>query len=127
MAKKPVQAIKPETQPAPEPSAPTPFTGVAFTTQASTDAGFSNFRICTLFVVDGQIVHTEKSQEYALFETVARMEILIDRAHWHLSNRYRKGLFLGLGGDDRDKLVTRLKNEDPGLLTKIAPALGIEA
>ncbi len=101
-------------------------TGIALTTEASNDAGFSNFRICTLFIVNGEIVHVEKSQEFALFETIARSEILMDRAHWHLSNVYRVGEFLSLGGDDRDKLVNRLKDEDPELLAKIAPALGLQ-
>lgn len=102
-------------------------TGIALTTEASGDAGFSNFRVCILFVVDGEIVHIERSQEFALFETIARAEIMLDRAHWHLSNKYKKGKYLCLGGDDRDKLVNRLKSDNPELLRLIAPALGLEA
>lgn len=104
-----------------------PFTGVAFTTQASKDTGFCNYRICTLFIVDGKIVHVEKSQEFALFETIARSEIIMDRAHWNLSNNYRDGAYQSLGGDERDKLINRLIKENPGLLKLISPALGIEA
>lgn len=101
-------------------------TGIALTTEASGDAGFSNFRICTLFIVQGQIVHIERSQEFALFETIARAEILLDRAHWHLSNKYKLGTFITLGSEDREKLVNRLNDENPELLDRIAPALGIE-
>lgn len=104
-----------------------PFTGVAFTTQATKSSGFPNFKICTLFIVGGKIVHIEKSQEYALFETIARTEIQVDRAHWNLSNNYRDGAYHSIGGDDRDKLVNRLSKDNPELLRKIAPALGIEA
>ncbi len=111
----------------PSPTPPRRLTGIALTTEASSDSGFSNFRICTLFIIDGEIVHTEKSQEFALFETIARSEILMDRAHWHLSNCYKKGQLLTLGGEDRDKLVNRLNDENPELLAKIAPALGIDA
>lgn len=111
---------------APETNVHESMTGVAVTTEASRDSGFSNFRICTLFIVKGEIVHIEKSQEFALFETIARTEILMDRALWHLSNGYKTGQFLTLGGDDRDKLINRLKVDDPELLAKIAPALGIE-
>jgi hypothetical protein len=102
-------------------------TGIAVTTEASRDSGFSNFRVCTLFIVDGEIVHVEKSQEFALFETIARAEILMDRAHWHLSNHYKPDALMTLGNDDRDRLVSRLSADNPELLRKIAPALGLEA
>jgi hypothetical protein len=111
----------------PSPNINEHLTGIALTTEASRDSGFSNFRICTLFIVNGQIVHVEKSQEFALFETIARSEILMDRAHWHLSNCYKGGKFITLGGEDRDKLVNRLHAEDPELLARIAPALGLES
>ncbi len=100
-------------------------TGVAFTVEASKTAGFDNFRICTLFIVDGEIVHIEKSQEYAGFETVARTEILVSGALWNLSSRYRHGLIQSLGGEHRDALVNRLKKTDPALLKRIAPALNL--
>jgi hypothetical protein len=103
------------------------FTGVAFTTQACKDTGFANYRICTLFIVNGEIVHIEKSQEFAMFESIARTEIMMNRAHWNLSNRYRDKAYQSLGGEERDKLINRLKDENPELLNRIAPALGIEA
>lgn len=98
-------------------------TGVAFTVQASKDVGFANFRICTLFIVDGQIVHEEKSQEFAAFESVARTEILVSSALWNLSSRYQHAAYQSLGGEHRDALVARLKATDPDLLKRIAPAL----
>lgn len=106
--------------------APKGMTGIALTTETSSAAGFSNFRVCTLFIVNGEIVHTEKSQEFVLFEAIARAEIILDRALWHLSNKYKPGMFLTLGSEDREKLVNRLRIDNPDLLDRIAPALGIE-
>lgn len=100
-------------------------TGVAFSVQASKDQGFCNYRICTLFIVDGQIVHVERTQEFAAFETIARTEMLVNSSLWNLSSRYQSGLFQSLGGDARDELVNRLKKTNPELLEKIAPALVI--
>ena len=100
-------------------------TGVAYTVQASKNAGFSNFRICTIFIVEGQIVHIEKSQEFAGFETIARTEILVNSSLWNLSSKYKDGAFQSLGGDARDELVSRLKKTSPEILEKIAPALGL--
>ena len=103
------------------------FSGIALTTVGSKDNDFSNYRMCVLFIVEGQIVHIEKSQEFALFEAIARHEIVLDRAHFNLSTNYKPGSFLRLGKEDRDKLVNRLKKDDPELLSKIAPALGLPA
>jgi len=108
--------------------APAKMTGVAYTVQASKDTGsFANYRICTLFFVDGDLVHVEKSQEYAAFEAIARTEIFVNSSLWALSSRYQHGEFQTLGGDQRDELVNRLKKKDPALLRKIAPALGMTA
>ncbi len=103
-----------------------PITGIAVTIEATKPGNFCNFKICTLFIIDGEIVHVDKSQEFAMFETIARTEILMDRALWHLSNKYQDGKHLSLGGDDRDKLINQLKKENPKILAKIAPALGID-
>lgn len=111
---------------APDSEAQFPMTGVAFTVEASNDQGFPNYRICTLFVVDGQIVHVERSQEYAAFETIARTEILVNSALWNLSSRYKAGDFQSLGGDQRDELINRLKKTNPEVLEKIRPALAIK-
>lgn len=100
-------------------------TGVAYTFQASNDMGFSNFRICTLFVVDGKIVHIEKSQEYAGFEAIARTEIFINAGLWNLSSCYKSGAFQSLGGEARDEFVNRMKKTNPELLKKLAPAIGL--
>lgn len=100
-----------------------PFTGVAFTVQASKEAGFNNYRICTLFIVDGEIVHIEKSQEFAAFEAIARTEMLVNSSLWNLSSRYKHGEYQSLGGDARDELINRLKAKSPDVLEKITPAL----
>jgi hypothetical protein len=102
-------------------------TGVAFTVQASKDHGcFNNFKICTLFIVDGEIIHTEKTQGYAGFECIARSEMLVSSSLWNLSSRFQDGIFQSLGGDARDELVNRLKKTDPDTLKRIAPALGLK-
>lgn len=99
-------------------------TGVAFTIEASNDTGsFCNYRICSVFIVNGEIVHIEKSQEFAAFEAIARAEVLVSSSLWNLSNRYKPGHFQSLGGDARDELVNRLKRTNPELLERIAPAL----
>lgn len=103
--------------------APEKFNGVAFTFQASNGSGFSNYRICTLFIVEGEIVHIEKTQEYATFEALARGEVLLSAGIWNLSSRYKSGDYQSLGGDQRDELINRLKKTDPELLKKIEPAL----
>lgn len=100
-------------------------TGVAYTVQASKEQGFPNFRICTLFLVDGEVVHIEKSQEFAGFEAIARTEVLVNSSLWNLSSNYRHGMFQSLGGDFRDEIVNRLRKGDPTLLKTISPALGL--
>jgi hypothetical protein len=101
-------------------------TGVAFTIQASNDTGrFPNFRICTLFLVDGQVEHIERSQEFAAFEAIARTEIFVNTALWNLSNRYAPGRFQGMGGDHQRDFIARITKDNPELLKKIAPALGL--
>lgn len=102
------------------------FTGVAYTVQASREKGFNNFKICTLFIVDGGIVHIEKSQEYAGFEAISRTEILVNSSLWNLSSRYEDGAYQSLGGDHRDALINRLKANDPELLKTIMPALFVK-
>lgn len=114
--------------PNPEPTQANPFsslTGVAFTVEASKDGGFSNYRIVTLFLVEGEVVHIEKTQEFAAFETIARTEMLVNSSLWNLSSRYKPGLYQSLGGEPRDLLVERLKKTNPKLLQTIAPALGL--
>lgn len=119
------KAKKATSKPAGLPKAPhRENTGVAFTVQASNDTGhFCNYRICTLFIVDGEIVHAERTQEFAAFEAIARTEMLVNSSLWNLSSRYQAGALQSLGGDARDELVNRLKKKDPALLKLIAPAL----
>lgn len=112
------------TSPSTEPAGES-FNGVAFTIQANKSGSFSNFRIVTLFIVGGEIVHQEKSQDYSTFEAIARAEIFLHRAIWNLSNRFKHGDYQSLGGEQRDELVARLKKHNPELLEKIAPALYI--
>lgn len=102
-------------------------TGVAVTMQASREAGFSNFRIVKLFIVEGEIVHVEKSQPYATFEALAFAEVHMTRATWNLSSRHADGHYQSMGNEDRDALVERLKVTDPDLLERIRPALALPA
>ena len=101
-----------------------PMDCVAVTFQASKDSGaFSNFRIVTLFIKGGKIVHIEKSQEFATFEAIARAEVLISASVWNLSSRYRPGLYTTLGGDQVRELVPRLERTNPDALSKIRPII----
>lgn len=100
-------------------------TGVAFSFEASVDHGFSNFRIVTLFVVDGEIVYAERTQPYANFEGQVKAELMLASGLWNLASRYKDGLMMGLGGENRDALVERLKKSNPAILKRISPALGL--
>ena len=120
----PVQVVTPQAKAAQPASVP--MTGVAFSIQASKDQGFANYRILTLFIVDGEIVHVERSQEFAAFEAIARTEMLVNSSLWNLSSRYKPAALQGLGGDARDELVNRLKKNNPELLERIAPALALK-
>jgi hypothetical protein len=98
-------------------------TGVAFSFEAAKDQGFSNYRILTLFLVDGELVHTERSQPYATYEALAKAEVMMSNSIWNLSARFRDGLVQGLGSEDRDRLFSRLS---PEIKPLISPALGIK-
>lgn len=115
---------RPRKNPQPDPTVQN-ITGVAYTMEAAKDAGFSNFRIVTLFLIGGEIVHVEKSQPFATFEALARAEILMSDSIWNLSSRYKDGAVQSMGGNSRDELVNRLKKTNPELLYRIGPAIGI--
>lgn len=100
-------------------------TGVAYTMEAAKDGTFSAFRVVTLFLIGGEVVHVEKSQPYVTFEAIAHAEIKLSRSTWGLSSKFRDGALIELGGETRDELVNRLKKTDPELLYKIGPAIGI--
>lgn len=101
-----------------------PVTCVAFTFQASNDTGsFCNYRICTLCIQDGKIVHIEKSQEFATFEAIARAEVFISASLWNLSSRYQPGLYTALGGDQCRDLIAKLERHDPEALKRVLPVI----
>lgn len=103
-----------------------PINCVAFTFQASKEKGFSNFKIVTLFVRNGEIVHVEKGQEFATFEAIARSEVFVSAAIWNLSSRYRPGLYTTLGGDQVRELLPRLEKQNPEALERILPLISPE-
>lgn len=107
----------------PESTAKEPITGVAYIMQAVKDQGFNNFRICALFIENGEIVHVEKSQPYAAFEALAKADHRFTLAHWELNSRFKDGLYMGMGGEDKVSLLSRL---DPKTIKKISNALAIE-
>lgn len=101
-------------------------TGVAFALEACKHNDFNNYRILYLFLVDGEIVHIERSQPYGSFEAFSIMDIRVTRGGWNLNSRFKDGLMGSLGGEDRDALVNRLKEYNPEILEKIKPALFIK-
>ena len=104
-----------------------PLTGISFALECAKDQGvFNNFRILYLFIVDGEIVHVEKSQPYGSFEAFDILDMKMRRSGWNLNSRFKDGDMNGFGGEDRDELVNRLTKKDPELLERIRPALGIK-
>ncbi len=82
-AEKPQIKEKPKSEPQ--------FTGVARSVEAFDNQGFRNFRILTLHIKDGKVIKTDRSDAYANFECIARMEIWNEMSIIHLNNTWQNG------------------------------------
>lgn len=91
------------------------FSGVMTTIQASKNGDFSNYQIVTAVIESGVVKSLHKSQPYAAFEAMAKLEIQTDRALNRLVNQYKDGLTLSLGSEDR----TRIGKADPNFIADI--------
>jgi hypothetical protein len=65
------------------------FSGLARSVECYDNQGFRNFRIVTLHIKCGSVVRVEKSDAYASFEAIARMELANEKGIWNLSNRWK--------------------------------------
>lgn len=67
------------------------FTGIARTVEAFDNQGFRNFRILTLHLERGKVTKIDRSDPYASFEAIARMEIWNEISVLHLNNTWKNG------------------------------------
>lgn len=67
------------------------FSGVARSVEAYDNQGFRNFRILTLTLENGGVVKIERSDPYASFEAIAKMELLNMDSVLHLNNTWAAG------------------------------------
>lgn len=91
------------------------FSGVMTTIQASKNGDFSNYQIVTAVIEDGVVKNLHRSQPYAGFEAMAKLEIQTDRALNRLVNQYRDGRTLSLGSEDR----ARVLKQDPNFIADL--------
>lgn len=68
-----------------------PFTGLARSVECYNNAGFRNFRILTLHIENGLVTKVERSDAYANFEAISRMEMANEIAVHHLNNNWENG------------------------------------
>lgn len=68
-----------------------PWTGTCRSMECSSQGSFNNFRIVTLRVEAGKVVEITKSEPYASFEAIARMEIDVQKAALSLNFNYEDG------------------------------------
>lgn len=68
-----------------------PINCVARTVEAFDNQGFRNFRILTLYIENGVVRHIDKSDPYASFETISRMELSNELSILHLNNTWENG------------------------------------
>lgn len=70
---------------------PVKFTGVARSVQCVKQQSFNNFQIVTLLIEDGIVKHIEKSEPFASWETIAKLEIKCHEATLNLNHHYESG------------------------------------
>lgn len=67
------------------------FTGIARSVECYDNSGFRNFRILTLHIQDGLVINIERSDPYANFEAISRLEMANEIAVIHLNNTWQNG------------------------------------
>jgi hypothetical protein len=71
--------------------APLGFTGVARSVEAYDNQGHNNFRIVTLYIENGIVTRIVRSDPYANFELIAKLEIQNELAIMNLNNNWKDG------------------------------------
>lgn len=75
-------------------NSPQPFTGIARSVECFNYNGFRNFKILTLHIEHGMVMKIERSDAYANFECISRMELQNEISIMTLNNNWREGMAL---------------------------------
>lgn len=67
------------------------FTGIARSVEAFDNQGFRNFRVLTLHLQDGLVIRIDRSDPYASFEAISKLELWNELAIHHLNNNWENG------------------------------------
>ena len=70
---------------------PQKFTGIARSVQCIKQQGYNNFQIVTLLIEDGIVKHIEKSEPFASWEAIAKLEVKCHEATLSLNHNYETG------------------------------------
>lgn len=83
---------QPKPQPEPQPKQDfEKFSGIARTVECYNNQGFRNFRILTLTIAQGEVTAIERSDPYASFEAMAKMELANEFSILNLNNQWQNG------------------------------------
>lgn len=69
-------------------------TCLARTIECFDNQGFREFRIVTLHIEHGMVVKVERTDSWANFETISRMELFTEVGMMNLNNHWKPGVFL---------------------------------
>ncbi len=67
------------------------FTGVARSMECFDNQGHNNFRILTLHIKNGRVIRMDRSDAYANFEAITRMELANENSVISLNNHWSNG------------------------------------
>lgn len=70
------------------------FTGMARSVETCNNQGFKNFRILTMQITNGVVTKVKRSDPYANFEAIARLELWNELDIHHLNNIWADGITL---------------------------------
>ncbi len=65
---------------------------IARTLECSLNNGYNNFRIVTMVIKNGKVVETTYSDPFALFEAIAKLQIMNDQSSISLNMNWKNGL-----------------------------------
>jgi hypothetical protein len=70
------------------------FTGVARSVECFENQGFKNFKILTLHIEEGEVKKIVRSDPFASFEAMIKMEMMNEISVLNLNNQWKDGLAL---------------------------------
>ncbi len=65
---------------------------IARTLECSLNNGYNNFKIVTMVIKNGKVVETTYSDPFALFEAIAKLQIMNDQSSISLNMNWQNGL-----------------------------------